>query len=316
MGNSKIEDLYDNRKSGSLSREAYWTGIQDFLEDLSSFALVQKLCGNQVLIRDGQAIVDIQATQTHDCRVLMVLDQTDVRSVPFSVLADGFYEPFQSDILLELGKISQRFLDIGANMGFYSLALANENPHLLVTSFEPQPAVYQRMLQNIELNNLHEQIELINMGLGQQADELIMYIPRFTGSGGASFRNLHKDEGEATQIKVPVATLDSVKIGVADLIKIDVEGCELNVVSGARSLIAQSRPTIMAELLRKWMKPFGHSPQMFLDKLANFDYRCFAIYQGILTEIDKIDEGTVETNFIFVHPDRTEHLDLILKYAN
>ena len=316
MGNSKIIDLHDNRKSGNLSRESYWTAIQDFLEDLSSFASLQKLCGHQVSIRDGHVIVDIKATQTHECRVLMALDQTDVRSVPFSVLADGFYEPFQSDILLELGKISRRFLDIGANMGFYSLALAIENPNLSVTSFEPQPGVYQKMLQNIELNNLQDRINLINMGLGQQLDELTMYIPRFTGTGGASFKNLHEDEGEATQIKVPVSTLDSIETGVADLIKIDVEGFELNVILGAYSLIAQNKPTIMAELLRKWMKPFGHSPQMFLDKLANFDYRCFAIHKGSLMEIVQIDEETVETNFIFVHNDRHEHLDLILKYVN
>ena len=91
---------------------------------------------------------------------------------------------------------------------------------------------------------------------------------------------------------------------------------ELNVILGAYSLIAQNKPTIMAELLRKWMKPFGHSPQMFLDKLANFDYRCFAIHKGSLMEIVQIDEETVETNFIFVHNDRHEHLDLILKYVN
>lgn len=289
--------------------------MKDLLESLSDFASLQKLFGNQLLIQDGQLLVDIKATQTHSSRVLMMLDETDVRSVPFSVLADGYYEPFQSDILLELGKNSERFLDIGANMGFYSLALAIENPNLSVISFEPQPDVYQIMIENIELNGLQERIKLFNMGLGHQVEELTMYIPSFTGTGGASFRNLHEDEGEAREIKIPVEPLDAIETNLVDLIKIDVEGFELNVISGAYGLITQHRPTIMAELLRKWMKPFGHSPQMFLDKLESLNYRCFAINAGHLVEIEQIGDETAETNFIFVHQDRNNHLDIVREYV-
>jgi len=315
MKSSRINDLHIRRESGELSRESYWIEIQSFLESLSEFVLLQKHFGNYLVLQDGKITVNINATKSHECRVQMVLDHTDVRSVPFSVLADGYYEPFQSDILLELGKKSQRFLDIGANMGFYSLAIAIENPKISVISFEPQPSVYQIMLKNIEMNQLHERINLINMGLGHQADELTMYIPKFTGTGGGSFKNLHEDEGEAHQIKVPVVTLDSLELSASDLVKIDVEGFELNVIDGAKELISQNRPTIMAELLRKWMKPFGHSPQMFLNKLENLGYRCFAINENDLTELDQIDEETVQTNFVFVHNDRQEHLNLILNYV-
>ena len=316
MDESNIKDLHDMRQSGELSRESYWTGVKCFLEKLAEFASFQNDFENRLSIQNGKVIVNIKATQTHNCRVLMVLDENDVRSVPFSVLADGFYEPFQSDIFLELGKNSDRFFDIGANMGFYSLALAIENPSLSVVSFEPQPDVFQRMLENIGLNHLDDQIKLVNMGLGQQSDQLTMYIPRFTGTGGGSFKNLHVDEGEAIQIKVPVDSLDSLELGGPDLIKIDVEGFELNVISGASNLISENRPTIMAELLRKWMKPFGHSPQMFMDILRDFDYRCFAINRNSLIEVDKIDEETIETNFIFVHQNRSEHLNIVLKYVD
>lgn len=316
MSKLKIQDLQQSRELGNFSRESYWTEVKDLLEKLSDFASLQKHFGNHLLIQDGKLFVDMKATQTHNSRVLMVLDENDIRSVPFSVLADGYYEPFQSDILLDLGKNSQRFFDIGANMGFYSLALAIENPNLSVISFEPQPNVFQKMLKNIELNGLQERIKLVNMGLGHQADELTMYIPKFTGTGGASFKNLHEDEGDASEIRVPVETLDNVETDLVDLIKIDVEGFELNVILGAHSLVTKYRPTIMAELLRKWMKPFGQTPQMFLDELACLNYRCFAINLGRLFEIDQIDEETTETNFLFVHQDRSDHLDIVQKYVN
>jgi len=312
----KIKDLQQSRESGNLAREVYWIEVKDLLEKLSDFASLQRHFGNNLLIQNGQLLVDMKATQTHDSRLLMLLDENDVRSVPFSVLADGYYEPFQSDILLELGRNAERFFDIGANMGFYSLALAIENPNLSVISFEPQPSVFQKMQKNIELNGLQQRIKLVNMGLGHPADQLTMYIPRFTGTGGASFKTLHEDEGEATEIRVPVETLDTVETDLVDLIKIDVEGFELNVISGAFGLVTQYRPTIMAELLRKWMKPFGHTPQMFLDKLASLNYRCFAINLGNLIEIYQIDEETTETNFIFVHRDRSDHLNIVLKYVN
>jgi FkbM family methyltransferase len=315
MNNSRISDLHIRRVSGELSRESYWTEIQNFLNGLSEFVSLQKNFGNYLLLQDGQITVNIKATKTHECRVQMVLDHTDLRSVPFSVLADGYYEPFQSDILLELAKNSRSFLDIGANMGFYSLAIAMENPSISVHSFEPQPSVYQIMLKNIQLNQLHDRIISINIGLGHQQDDLTMFIPNFTGTGGGSFKNLHADEGEAEQIKVPVVTLDSLELSVTDLIKIDVEGSELNVIYGAIDLITKNRPTIMAELLRKWMKPFGHSPQTFLNNLGNLGYRCFAINESDLTEINQIDEETLQTNFLFVHSDQKEHLELILSYV-
>jgi FkbM family methyltransferase len=315
VGKENIRDLYFLRQSGALSRELYWMKVKDLLEKLSELSSLQTHFGNRLVIQDGKVLVDIRATQTHESRVLMVLDETDIRSVPFSVLADGYYEPIQSDILLELGKNSGRFLDIGANMGFYSLALAAESTNLFVTSFEPQPNVFKKLQKNIELNDLQHRIKPINMGLGNQKDELTMYVPKFTGTGGASFKNLHEDEGDAVEIKVPVDTLDSLETGEIDLIKIDVEGFELSVITGASTLVARSKPTIMAELLRKWMKPFGHSPQMFLEYLDGLNYRCFAINPDGLVEITQIDEETAETNFIFVHNSRTDHLDIIQKYA-
>ena len=155
--------LYDNRKNGKMNREEYWSEIGKFLIDLEDFALNQKDFGTTIEISGGNIIVNLKATSTHDCRLSMLLDPTDIRSVPFSVLADSFYEPFQSDILLELGTKSRFFLDIGANRGFYSIALALENPTLSVQSYEPQPSVHAKLSANIKINRLSERIQSNNI---------------------------------------------------------------------------------------------------------------------------------------------------------
>lgn len=313
---NKFEKALLNRKRGSDTREDYWTFFRDFLLELSEFSDFQNTLCNSLFMYENQLIVEIQATHTHKSRVKMILDPSDIRSVPFSALAEGFYEPFQSDILIDLGKISSQFLDIGANMGFYSLAIAEENPMIKINSFEPQPMIHSLLNKNVVMNNQTNQVTTHNIGLGEKPNSLTMYVPQFTGSGGASFKNLHEEEGEASLITVAVHCLDEYIQLTPDLIKIDVEGYELNVLLGAKESINTAKPTIVVELLRKWMKPFGHTPQMFLDELQVLGYICLAIEPSNLRIIENIDESTPETNFIFVHETRKTHWDYLKVYVN
>jgi hypothetical protein len=93
----------------------------------------------------------------------------------------------------------------------------------------------------------------------------------------------------------------------------DVEGFELSVLKGSLESIERFKPTIFIELLRKWMKPFGDHPQDVIDLLSPIGYLCFAIGDNILTKITKIDDDTIENNFIFVHRNRIDHLNLLIE---
>lgn len=315
MAEKSLLDHFKARISGESSREEYWSIFKKFTNELASFALLAKENSSRIEICDGEIYVTIKCAKTYPSEVCMILEANDVRSVPFSVLADGYYEPFQSDLLIELGLNSTKFIDIGANMGFYSLALAKANANLNVESFEPQPQIFNLLNRNIELNQLKNQILTHNLGIGKIEETLTMYIPRFTGSGGGSMQNLHEDEGEPETVSVPVKILDSYLTSKPDLMKIDVEGFELNVISGAIEILQENKPTIMVELLRKWMKPFGHTPQDFLQLLQGIGYETFAIGQGKLIKTNMINEDTEETNFIFVHPSQKKHTNLLSKYV-
>jgi FkbM family methyltransferase len=269
-----------------------------------------------VILTDGEIIVDLKCTQSHEARIKMILDPDDVRSVPFSAMCEGFYEKFHADLLFNLGKASSHFLDIGANMGFYSIGLGLENTKLRIEAFEPQCGVLQSLVRNIEINELVGRVNVHNIGLSNQIGELKMYIPKFTGSGGGSFSNLHADEGEAREVIVRVIPLDQHYKGSVDLMKIDVEGFELNVILGGINLIEKHKPTIVIELLRKWMKPFGHHPQDVVRTLLKFGYRCYAIEKSSLKAIERINEETEETNFVFVHSSKSEHSILVSGLLN
>ncbi len=302
-----------------VSREKYWQALSSLLLDINDLSELQEIFDNKIEIFGGQCILETRATKQFSSKIKMLIAPYDFRSAPFSILADGFYEPFQADLLVELGKFSKHFIDVGANMGFYCLALCVENDSLIVNAFEPQPNIYKVLKENLALNEIGSPkngggVTIHNIGLGSMKGQLTMYVPKITSSGGASFRDLHPDEGEPTKLIVPVNLLDNLVETNADLIKLDVEGSEVNVIDGAKKLINLAKPTIVAELLRKWMRPFGHSPQIFLEKLFRYGYECHAIGAHSLKPIYVIDDSTVETNFIFVHPEKQSHKEILKKY--
>ncbi len=145
-------------------------------------------------------------------------------------------------------------------------------------------------------------------GLSSEDAESKFFVPAITGSGGGSVRELHPDE---EQVMVSVSLRKPDTLGLPrniDLMKIDTEGAEFDVVTSLLSRIDCSSPTIIVELLRKWMKPFGTRPQDVLELLSPRGYRPFAIRSDSLAVIDRIDEATIETNFLFVHQDNPAHL--------
>ena len=296
---------------GRISREEYWGGVKLFLLEIALFSQKQEKYSLEMETKQGEVFLNIKISESSEGKVSMILIPDDIRSVPFTAVAHGFYEPFQADILVELGKRSDTFIDIGANMGFYSLSLCKENPSLHSYSFEPNPNVFNILNSNIKLNKFDGRISTYNIGLSDTNEKLTLFEPTFSGSGAASLRELHVEEGPHIEFLVEVKKLDEFKLQKIDLIKIDVEGNEYSVLMGSLETILSSKPTICAELLRKWMKPFNYQPQDFVAGLLKLGYLCFSISNQKLYSIEEINDNTLETNFIFCHKSKIEHLDYL-----
>lgn len=314
---NSLREIKESRKADLLSREEYWRSFREHLREIQNFADFGITGEIKLTISKGEIIIEIPLNYSH--KVQMVVNPDDIRSVPFSVLADGRYEPFHSDLIFELINQSSGFVDIGANMGYYTLAAGVLNSHLEVWCFEPNKEVFALLEKNIILNELSGKIHSHQLALGDEnVNDQALFVPGFTGTGGGSFRNLHPDEGDPSVEFVTISTMDQIFMDTKqeiDLIKIDVEGFELSVINGGIKTLETYRPTIVIELLRKWMLPFGTSPNMVIDHLSEIGYISFAIGEKSLTLIENIDNSTIETNFIFVHPENTKHLSLLMKYV-
>jgi FkbM family methyltransferase len=138
-------------------------------------------------------------------------------------------------------------IDIGANIGYNSLMFSDYGP---VHSFEP---VYHEIVNlNINSNNLKNNVYVYPCALSNVAAHTTIYVPH-KGCQNASKINYggtslikHK---ENIPIDIRCAKLDDVYKGNPSVIKIDVEGHELQVLKGATEIIKKYRPSLLIEIV-------------------------------------------------------------------
>lgn len=164
------------------------------------------------------------------------------------------------------------FVDIGANIGAYSLALGKSFANII--AFEPNPETHSLLSHNLKFN-LDCDYVASQLALGD-GSYLAKISTTKANRGGASILPCNYERGEITEVRVE--TLDSVletDIGLCektaiDLIKIDVEGFEADVIQGAIKTIKDHRPVVAFE----WSgcSRVSHSHVKILEELG---YRFF-----------------------------------------
>jgi len=152
--------------------------------------------------------------------------------VPKEILDDEYG---LEDIKFRPGDI---VVDVGANIGIVALYLAKKHPDITIHSIEPVPSTYRHLLENIELNNVRN-IMPLNCAITNDGRDLSMIVnPAHSGGSTGHLRNI-RQPGHYN-LTVPSRTLDSIFAEyVPDrcrLLKVDCEGAEYEILSGARGL--------------------------------------------------------------------------------
>lgn len=159
----------------------------------------------------------------------------------------------------------QLALDIGANIGNHTLFLA-KICGLKVVAFEPLPHLHEILTHNIELNELADRVTARNVAVGAETGRGRMVSPDPNNLGQS---RLQRQEQGTTE----VLALDSLSFDQpVSLLKIDVEGMELDVLRGAEQLIGRDLPLIYIEAA-EWEEQ--REVQQFLSR---YPYHCVARY--------------------------------------
>jgi FkbM family methyltransferase len=175
------------------------------------------------------------------------------------ILFNLSYEEEQIATLVELSKKNKQdfFLDIGSNCGYYALFIAKTFPSTHVIAFEPIKKTYEKLVKNIHLNNLKKQIQTFNFGLSDTNDEVQMRTlikKGFIQSGGFTVNDKNRElKTNETLLKADLKIGDEVikYINKNLLIKIDVEGHEINVLKGLSRLINNNKIYMQIEIFHE-----------------------------------------------------------------
>ncbi len=179
-----------------------------------------------------------------------------------------FFEAMELEELRKVVRPGAYVVDVGANTGNHTVFFAGPMQAASVIPIEPLPVAAQALRATVERNGFTN-VDLSRLGVGV-ADRQGRARLVFSGRGGLGATSLLPDpHGE-----IGVATLDSMVSGHVDLLKIDVEGMEMNVLAGSRELIRRTRPRIFIEIanantpaLVKWMADEGYQvARIFTDK--------------------------------------------------
>jgi FkbM family methyltransferase len=154
----------------------------------------------------------------------------------------GLHEFEDMAFLIHLLRPDDLFIDIGANIGSYTM-LASAEAGARTIAIEPIPQTFEHLIQNIKLNNITDKATALNIGLGQQEGMLKFTKDKDTGNHVAT--NI---DTETTDVVVD--TLDNIlKDKLPLLLKIDVEGFETEVLKGAvKTLCSPALKAIIIEL--------------------------------------------------------------------
>lgn len=194
-------------------------------------------------------------------------------------LSRGFEESEQAFLLrfLQPGMIA---FDIGAHHGFHTLLMSRRvGSHGLVIAFEPSPREVHRLRWTLRINRCSN-VRVEPYAIGNREGEEQLFVCMGRNSGCNSLRKPAVSEPIQT-IRVPMTTLDCYlqkhETHRVDLLKIDVEGAELELLEGAMGLLnANPRPVITCEMADVRTLPWGYPAQKIYDLLKSYGYLWFS----------------------------------------
>ena len=227
---------------------------------------IAKLLSDRVCLKPTSIVATVAPNLT------MELDLSDF--LQRTLWLERKYEPELQSILMEYLAPGGVFVDIGANVGFFTLLasrLVGNTGH--VYAFEPAPRTFAALNRNIQLNQI-QNVTPMQLGLSDAQGEAAFY-PDPGGNSGAGSLRPHPNNTAA--ITVDLDSYDrlaaEMKLPVPSLIKIDVEGAEHKVVQGMSALLSQQhRPPILMEISEFSLEKQGSSRTSLLSLMRKFGY--------------------------------------------
>ncbi len=182
----------------------------------------------------------------------------------------GVWEPYESSLVLQRLKPGDVFLDVGANVGYFSLlAAATVGDSGAVFAFEPDPANFALLQVSAAHNVLDGIVHARCAGLAEESGEALLYLSRDNLGDHQIF------EAEAGRESVSIELLNGAeylgsRVTRLDLVKVDTQGSEYGVIAGLMPLLQSlpGVPDLIVELTPLSLRQCGSSGRQLIELLA------------------------------------------------
>lgn len=199
----------------------------------------------------------------------------------------GEYEPSVSQALKARLRDSTRFLDIGANIGYYSLLVAARCPKGKVVAFEPDAGNFDLLSANLALNRFRDRVTCYPFAVGESSGSIVLSDLGNKVNRGARFtatdaETLKKHE-HGPNPRYETVTLKSIDEFLPsddfDWVKIDIEGYEPFALRGMSRLLQRCQPNLVIEFAPDNLRFFGgvEPPEMLAWILSLAPYKMSVI---------------------------------------
>jgi FkbM family methyltransferase len=222
--------------------------------------------------------------------VLTKIDKCNAKTAQFA-LSYKWHSPslnFTEKILNEYYPIDVPSIDVGANMGLRSLLSLSENRH--VYFIEPNAEVNKLNIERCKLNNF-KNYTLFDVGASDRKGTIEFTIDESSYCSTIEKDTLSEDVAIDHQEIIHIDTLDNLFVNQINtfktaFIKIDVEGHELKVLAGARSILTVWMPTLIIEVNER-----GDHLSEFIDILSGYGYQVFEVGEFGKKYFKKVTQG-------------------------
>jgi FkbM family methyltransferase len=268
-----------------MTRARRWTVVASLTATLAA-GVVALVTGDRALRLDYalQALLMRHAAVTrlvveHAGEIPMFLNPTDGVITP-RIMA-GLFEPSETQATVESLRRGDTFVDVGANVGYYTLLAARlVGQEGRVFAFEPDPESFALLERNVRLNGFGN-VVLEPKAVSNEEGKLRLYL----SSENKGDHRIYQVQGEERPfVEVEVVTLDRYfegDPGRIDFVKIDTQGADLAVIEGMREILESHEGILLSvEFWPYGLRDFGDEASDLLDFVIARDFRLFDLRSG------------------------------------
>lgn len=221
----------------------------------------------------------------------------------------GHYEKAAIQTLCMLTEEKHIVFDIGANIGYYTVVLAQKASDGALYAFEPVSSTRSQLEDNISLNSLNN-VSVYPFCVSNQNTSSVIYISNDSNVGMSSLKEPENFSGKTESVQtISFDTwLETQEISSVDIIKIDIEGAEVLALEGMQQSLSKFRPVILIEVIDEQLKKYGSSVEELYFIISKLSYYAYVPTKtGVLKRLTKNEEGYT----IFFLPEEKKFISYI-----